>query len=146
MTTNLRRLASILAIATVLAFGGVAAQPHHAAASGCCMQIYVYFDGGPDGGNASPQSLCLWGYNQNWQLVYDCQQYVYPVYGHTYYFPNYWYQSGCCQAGTGWGYMNVQTYYTDGTYTWVNEIIPYQSNCYGSYWALVFSNETISSC
>lgn len=138
------KLAGVLAaLALLLTF---AALPQHAAASGCCMEANVYFDGGPDSGNASPQSICLYGYNQNWSAVYDCAWNVYPIYTHTYSFPNYWWQSGCCEPGTSYGYVDVLTYYTDGTYTWVNAVVPYQSNCYGASYFLVFSNEGITSC
>lgn len=123
--------------------------PNHAAASGCCMEVNVYFDGPAVQHNSAATTICLYGYNQNMALVSDCQT-DYPIYTDTYSFPNYWWQSGTNTTGVwppSYGNLWVIIYYSDGSNDVpVNAVVPYQVNCYGSYWAVVFSAEGITSC
>ena len=130
-------------IATLLLVAFVALPRYAAASSGCCMEANVYFDS-YFVNNSPPVSICLYGWNQNWTPTGVCQNNVYPITGQKFRFPGYWWQSGITPAG--YGGVDVITYYADGSNYWINAVVPYQSNCYGAYYFLVFSWEGITSC
>lgn len=117
-----RTLAALILAAALAVSGFVFTAPTKAVtASGCCEQLSV-----SNNGPYSPYAyVCLYGYNQNWSVTEICNWIANGSYIN---YSNYWWQTGCCESGTNYGFVDV--------------ISCYDTNCTTDYW----ENVTVTSC